>query len=173
MQLHQRNILETYEKSARRRESTWIESLQSDTRANDMSKSKKEPSLYPLHGQMSRIDWKPRTKHTKLSIFKSCKLSFCLESRPEKDLERPGTAPFWYKVAPFCGGLLQRYKGNMLEFRTAKKFWNGRRFAKREWRMHCCQKQLTMNEIGLNLCLASSYKYIIKFKIFEKFSINS
>ena len=109
-----------------------------------MSKSKKEPSHYPLHGQMSRIDWKPRTKHTKLSIFKSRKFSI------------------WFL----------RYKNNMLKFRTAKKFWNGQKFAKREWRMHCCQKQLTMNEIDLNLCFASSYKYIIKFKIFEKFSIN-
>ena len=29
-----------------------------------------------------------------------------------------------------------------------------------------------MNEIGSNLYFASSYKYIIKFKIFEKFSLN-
>ena len=26
-------------------------------------------------------------------------------ARSRNDLERPGTAPFWYKVAPFCGGL--------------------------------------------------------------------
>ena len=27
-------------------------------------------------------------------------------ARSRNDLERPGTAPFWYKVAPFCGGLI-------------------------------------------------------------------
>ena len=29
---------------------------------------------------------------------------FCSGTR--NDMERPGTAPFWYKVAPFCGGLV-------------------------------------------------------------------